>query len=76
MEKRFEAVGDLAAPDEVKNVTDIYKVYAKLGIKEDEKIVLNWRVIAKDTGRTLAIFGGGAGYDAACVFADYCEGNY
>jgi hypothetical protein len=33
-------------------------------------------VKAKDTGRTLTVFGGDAGHDAALAFMGYCEDNY
>lgn len=74
--KQFEVIGDLAAPNDVKDVTSIFRKYAKNGVKDDEHIFLNWRVVSTETGRTMAVFGGGAGYDAACVFKDYCEANY
>jgi hypothetical protein len=75
-EVRFEVIGDLSAPSEVKDVTHIYANYSENGVKEDEKIHLNWRVIDVVSGRTVAVFGGGAGYDAASVFKNYCEENY
>jgi hypothetical protein len=44
---KFEVVGDLSAPGEVRNVTHIYRDYTKTGVQHDENIFLNWRVIAK-----------------------------
>ena len=77
MKERYEIVGDLAAPKHLRNVTDIYRKFSKHGIGSDESdIYLNWRVINKETGITLAVMGGSAGLAAAEAFKKYCEENY
>ena len=75
-ESRFEVLGDLGLDTEGKNVTNLYRDHSTHGIKDDERIVLNWRVISKRTGRTMAVMGGPSGFDAANVFCSYCEENY
>ena len=76
MESRYQIIGDLTAPTEMKDVTNLFRDYSETSVKDDERIILNWRVIYKKTGRTVAVFGGGAAYDAASVFQRYCEENY
>jgi 2-phosphoglycerate kinase len=75
-EDRFAVSGDLFADMEKRDISDIYRNHSEHGLKDDETIFLNWRVIRKETGRTMAVFGGGAGHDAAHVFKEYCENNY
>ena len=73
--ERFSIIGDLTAKEE-RDITNIYRRHSMYGVRGDEKISLNWRVVDNRTKRTICVFGGGAGYDAACVFKEYCEEYY
>ena len=64
---KYEVRGDSTAPIWQRDVTKCYDTV------EDERIYLNWRVVDTSTGRTMAVFGGGAGYLAATVFKEYIE---
>jgi len=74
---RFIIVGDLSAPLDKKDVTELFSKFSTVGVKADERIMLNWRVVdTSNDNRTVCVFGGGASYDAANVFAEYCNENY
>lgn len=74
--ERFEVLGDLRATEEQKDISIIFRNHSVKGLQFDEKIYISWRVVNKETGRTLCVFGGGAAFDAASVFKNYCEENY
>ena len=73
MTEKYVAIGDLKADTKQRDVTEIYQLYSASGLRADETIYLNWRVINTENKRTVAIFGGPSGYQAARVYADFCN---
>jgi hypothetical protein len=66
---QYEIKGD-SSDRSHKDISHVYK------LQPDENLFVNWRIINKETGRTMVAFAGGMGLLAAQIVKEHLEKEY